>query len=473
MLCLLNDFICDLGLIFLAFILYPFALTSPRLTACALVALVITNSFITDTRSNLLSSIYAVIQFILHRIGVRYTGLEHISYQKDERVILIANHSTFLDVPMIATRFDETLTYPIYPFWLDVWFVRVVCGMFADMHGMKPGQSSSLANVIHAIRNGKKCLIFPEGRLTNTGNLMKIFEGTVILAEHSKANIQPVIINGGMNLSCSRQDQRHIKGFFAPVTVTFGSCLPLPKTELKGKAKRKSIKHALFHRLVDTTMHSYGNPSLIEALRIATRRYGGSSLAISDNNFLNDLTYKGLMQRAKLLAVRLKKSLKPGQVLGLTVNASADCAAVYFACFMLEIVVLPIDRHLSSKDFFQLCEKISLDALIVDTESWQEVSHHAHLDHCRAKHIPIIEWAKLTTRISLLEKAAVAVLPTRGSSNPPESIPAVLWFNHETGQSTLLSQRNLCQQAYQLQIVTDCRHRCGVQCCWHSLVLGY
>ena len=49
-------------------------------------------------------------------------------------------------------HFGSILAPFCLPFWLDVWFVRVVGGIFADMYPMKPGQSSSLANVIHAIR---------------------------------------------------------------------------------------------------------------------------------------------------------------------------------------------------------------------------------------------------------------------------------------------------------------------------------
>ena len=173
--------------LFFAYAAYPLALTHGYITTTLWIILLIINSFITDTRSNLLASVFGVLQFILHRIGIRYIGTENLNYHPKQRVLMVSNHSCFLDVPIIASRFDETLTYPIYPFWLDVWVIRVIGGMLASMHPMKPGQSSSLANVIHAIRMGGKCLIFPEGRLTDTGNLMKIFEGTVILAEHAKA----------------------------------------------------------------------------------------------------------------------------------------------------------------------------------------------------------------------------------------------------------------------------------------------
>ena len=445
----------NIALLFFAYAIYPFALAHRSLTSILLITLLIINAFITNTQSNFLSSTYALIQFILHRIGVRYTGTEHINYHAKQRVVLVSNHSCFLDVPIIATHFDEILTYPIYPFWLDCWAVRVLCGQFAHLHAMKPGQSSSLANVIHAIRNGNKCLIFPEGRLTDTGNLMKIFEGTVIIAEHAKADIQPVIINGGMNLTCSRDDNRHVKSLFSPIKVTFGPCTPLPNTDLRGKAKRKFIKREIFRRLTDTYMHSYPNATLCEALEDATRRFGKHRIALRDNDFLNDMSYLDLMQKAKLFATRLKRFVRPRQILAISVNHGADTAALYFACFMLEIIALPVDHEISSFAFKTLCMSVSIDAIVIDSSAWTELSHPLLYDCLHNSNTQLIEFDSINRPARYTEKLAISLQAIKHSQTHPESIPALLSFNPENATTTLLSQRNLCQQAYQLHICCD------------------
>ena len=440
---------------FFGLALYPLALLYPRLTMLPLLALLILNTYITDTCSNFLATAAAIFQFFLHRIGVRYSGTERLTYQKNERVIMIANHSSFLDVPILASCFNEILAYPIYPFWLNNWAIRVLGGLVADMYAMKPGQSSSLAKVIHAIRQGQKCLIFPEGRLTDSGNLMKLFDGTVILAEHTQANIQPVIINGGMNHILSRDDGRHKKRLFTPVQVRFGEARPLPETHLRGRAKRKFIKRHLFKRLTETYLESYPSRTLPLALYDASRRYGSTRIILQNSDFLLDLSYQSLIQRAKLMAVRLKRVLAPGQRLGVTVYSGADCAVLYVACLIAEIVIVPISSEISSDDLQTLYAHIGIDAVVIDTNHWQSPSHSSHFDVSAQNNIRLIDFDELKQPIRLGERFSVARQSLATSSTPPHLIPAWSYFDHESHHITVLSHDNLCRQAHQLHIYSD------------------
>lgn len=450
-------FLCNLSMLYLGLLIYPHVLIFPKLSAIILFSLVIINCYITDSTSNVLNSLAAIVQFSLHRLGVRYSGTEHLNYRPHERVIVIANHSCFLDVPILASCFHEKLTYPIYPFWLDVWVVRVIGGLLADMYAMKPGQSSSLSNVIDAVRRGKKCIIFPEGRLSDTGNLMKLFEGTVILAEHSKANIQPAIINGGMNLISSRDDGRHVKRFFAPVQVTFGPSMPLPETALRGKLKRKLIKRVLFQRLAETYLASYAPVTVQQALQDAARRYGARRVILQSNNFLENLTYRTLLNRADYLARRLRRRFQPGQVIGMTLDTGTDAAVIMIACMLAELPVAPIAADCPSETFATICEQLNLSAVVIDHTLWHAPGHTQHLNYCAAHHIRLLEHDELLQPPTIWERTKKYISGRRTSKQSPQQIPALLWFNPQTQHTTVLSHHNLCRQAYQLHITCDLR----------------
>ena len=55
----------------------------------------------------------------------------------------------------------------------------------------------ALKRMIEAVRDhDRKLMIFPEGRLTRTGALMKVYEGAGLVADKAHARILPISIDG-------------------------------------------------------------------------------------------------------------------------------------------------------------------------------------------------------------------------------------------------------------------------------------
>ena len=58
--------------------------------------------------------------------------------------------------------------------------------------------------MVKAVQGGKRCVIFPEGRLTMTGALMKVYEGPGTIAYLAGATLLPIRIEGADRTFFSR-----------------------------------------------------------------------------------------------------------------------------------------------------------------------------------------------------------------------------------------------------------------------------
>ena len=62
---------------------------------------------------------------------------------------------------------------------------------------MDPTRPMATKSLIKALREGRHCVIFPEGRLNVTGGaLMKIYDGPALIADKADATVLPVRIDG-------------------------------------------------------------------------------------------------------------------------------------------------------------------------------------------------------------------------------------------------------------------------------------
>ncbi len=132
----------------------------------------------------LLSSLYRV----------ESSGLEHFR-EAGDRVLVVANHTSFLDAVLLAVFLPERLTFAINTRWAKAWWVRPFLTL-VNFFPMDPTNPLSIKGLVKHLKDGNKAVIFPEGRITVTGSLMKIYDGTGLVADRSKAVVLPVRIDG-------------------------------------------------------------------------------------------------------------------------------------------------------------------------------------------------------------------------------------------------------------------------------------
>jgi acyl-[acyl-carrier-protein]-phospholipid O-acyltransferase/long-chain-fatty-acid--[acyl-carrier-protein] ligase len=256
---------------------------------------------------------------LLYRVHV--AGLEHFQ-QAGGRVLVIANHTSFLDAVLLALFLPDRLTFAIDPRIARLWWVRAFL-RFVDVLPIDPAQPFSTKALIRLLKTERKVMVFPEGRITVTGSLMKVYEGPALIADRSGAVILPVRIAGTESTLFSLLRGRLRQRWFPRIAVTV---LPPRRlelsSELRGRARRRAAGVMLTDIMTDMIfVTSHYRRTIFEALLDARRTHGGSHLVAEDPD-RKPLSYNQLISRVLILGDLLIRDTRPAEHVGVLLPGS-------------------------------------------------------------------------------------------------------------------------------------------------------
>ena len=102
-----------------------------------------------------------------------------------------------------------------------------------------PTNPLSIRAMIRAVEAGSACIIFPEGRITTTGALMKVYEGPAVIAERTSATLVPVRIEGAEFTPFSRLGGKVRQRWFPRIRIRILPAERLAAPEgVTGRARR-------------------------------------------------------------------------------------------------------------------------------------------------------------------------------------------------------------------------------------------
>src|SRR5260370_23361367 len=125
------------------------------------------------------------------------------------------------------------------------------------------------------LQTGGRLVLFPEGRLSRTGSLMKLFDGTGFLIFKTGAKVITAYIRGAAELPLSPNPNR--KKWFPELSVHFSAVLTPPRpVNVSAAVGRAQLTEWLRDRLVEqqfTTEMKFGPATLPDALAKIARKH--------------------------------------------------------------------------------------------------------------------------------------------------------------------------------------------------------
>ncbi|MCB1827277.1 MAG: acyl-[ACP]--phospholipid O-acyltransferase, partial [Coxiellaceae bacterium] len=276
----------------------------------------------------ILQSVVKWLLVSLYRIKVK--GMENYK-EVTGRHIIVANHTSFIDALIISAFLPGKITFAINTHIAGQWWLKPFLSL-VDAFQIDPTKPMSTKSLIKAVKNGKTVMIFPEGRITVTGSLMKIYEGPGLIADKTGAQVVPIRIEGAQYTPFSRLRGMVKLRWFPKIRLTI---LP-PRTftipdDIRGRRRRAYISEQLYDVMTEMLFESspYNN-HLYQALLNAKSIYGGKKV-IAEDIERKPLTYRKLIMRSLILGRYLKNSTRTYETVGVLLPNTVNTLTVFFA----------------------------------------------------------------------------------------------------------------------------------------------
>lgn len=301
-----------------------------------------------------------IVKFLLRGLlrlfyKVEVSGLENY-YKAGNRVLIVANHTSLLDGVLLYAWLPETPTFAIntqiarrksFQFYLK----------FVDLFTMDPTSPLSIKSMIKFLKQDRKAVIFPEGRITITGSLMKIYEGPGLIADKAGAMILPVAIDGAQFTPHSYMKGRGRIVRFPKIKIT----ILLPERisinpSLDGHARRNEITLKLQDIMNRLTYSSFNyRTTVFDALIHASERYGKHSSILEDIN-REPVSYKTLITRAMILGDHISKTTQYGEHVGILMPNVCGTVITFMALQYIGRVPAMLNFTVGQQVLLQACD---------------------------------------------------------------------------------------------------------------------
>ncbi|NMG47702.1 bifunctional acyl-ACP--phospholipid O-acyltransferase/long-chain-fatty-acid--ACP ligase [Azoarcus communis] len=245
------------------------------------------------------------------------------------RLLIVANHQSFLDGLLLGLFLPVNPVFVVHT-WVsrNLWF-RIALKL-VDYLAVDPTNPMAMKKVIRLIEEGRPVVIFPEGRITTTGSLMKVYDGPAFVAAKTGATIVPVSLEGATRSYFSRLSGRHPRQLLPAIRV---SIQPASRIELgttgAARERRRKAGDAMRRIMQDMVFAARPEQTLFEALLDAASVHGRQRAVVEDIKQI-EYRYNDLLKMALMLGRVGSRLGAPGERIGLLLPNLAPTLGLIF-----------------------------------------------------------------------------------------------------------------------------------------------
>ncbi len=268
------------------------------------------------------------LRFLL-RILFRFRAYNLDALKAPGPVLLIPNHCSWIDWLFLWVCLEEDWKFVTSNLTAQTSWLHRTLMVNRYTLPVDPGSPYAVKRMTEFLQGNGRLVLFAEGRLSRTGDLMKLFDGTGFLIFKTKAKVITTYLRGAEGVPYSPNP--NAKKCFPRVTAHFSDVSPPPELgETSTRQARSRLTNWLRDQMVRQQFEvemKFGAPDVLSAVAETARKMPGQ--VILEDATLQKLSARKVMVGAEVLAQALREPVSGGERIGVLLpNVNATPVAI-------------------------------------------------------------------------------------------------------------------------------------------------
>lgn len=250
------------------------------------------------------------------------------NYQPESNSVIIANRTSTIDLLLLAAFLPERVTVALSPHTSSKFWWKMML-LFADVIAIDATNAFAARALIKAIREGKRCVIFPQGVKSDEESL-KVFDSPGLVLQKAGASVIPIRIDGAQYSIFSISKDKHLIRLCPKIILHVLPSLSYVE-EKHNFVDRNTMSLRLFRLISDLTFANSFQPMPLFKALIHGAALGTKNRAKIEDANRTPITFKQFLARCFILGRQIKNQTHVGEHVGIMLPTTIAGMVTFFA----------------------------------------------------------------------------------------------------------------------------------------------
>lgn len=323
--------------------------------------------------------------------------------------VYVSNHVSYLDPIILYAFLPGDPVFALNGHLYRRRWIRFLMKT-ANVMPFNPIEPGDIKELIAQVNSGKLVMIFAEGRITESGGLMKIYEAPGLVADKSKAPLIPIWIDGPQYGYFSKTKGKLPHRPLPKMRITVGAPRPFKlKDELR--RQRDHISNEVYQILREMHFEFIYNKniSLFAQLMKTAKVHSKKGFFFKRPQVIEDIqrkpnSYKDLIIKSFVLGRFFKKKTSHFQHVGMLLPNTIATVCTFFGLSAYERVPVMLNFSVGAKSMLSMCKTAQVKLVITSLTFIKTAKLEASVEILKSNGIEVFYLESLAKKINLFDK---------------------------------------------------------------------